>query len=990
MLSKQIYLLLWVLFVHLAGIYLFTKGFLLNRLSLSDSSICSHDVCTSLATHKKAILLVIDALRFDFISNDPPHPASPYHHNILTLPRELTEQHPERSFIFNAYADPPTTTLQRIKGLTTGSLPTFVDIGSSFGGSAIEEDSLIHQLQVAGRKIAFMGDDTWTTVFPDIFESNMSFPYDSFNVEDLHTVDEGVVMHLLPLLSDRTLSWDFAIAHGLGVDHAGHRVGPDHPTMRAKLAQMNDLLIRVVDLLEDDTLLVVIGDHGMDRTGNHGGDSVLETMSAVWIYSKGPILSGRTSSIPQTILPNIVFPGASVPHRLIQQVDIVPSLSLLLGLPIPFNNLGSIIPELFDRDTEHYILEQALDANAVQIQKYTETYRATSSGKELDAAWLDFQSAWAASQSTSSEERVASLFDYNRLVLSSCRVLWAQFNSILIGCGLAVIIAGVLAGLVLYLGLNYSDKPEQWLSDQLSRCLFGIVGGAVAGTAVYFLLKSRVEGIGASHSIIFSSAFISSLVIIISSYASFSFNALKSISLPLVLHALCFASNSFTIWEDRLVLYLLLTSMVPSVLTGFTAPTPRLRYRILGYSAVFAICVRLMAMSTVCREEQQIHCLVSFYSSSSSSAPHLLPLFLALPTSFALPRIMKKILSTSKSDGCLAAFFLPYFLTPALVAGSLFWMLEWAQSADLFDELAGDNLRVIRTIMARGVIVGMAVVGLAVWRVVPVCLEIQRDQQVDTETKGTTHDQDEKKQVTVLGFANAFGSPYLIFWSIFLALVWATTQLTGQIILGLTTIALLAYLEVADGVRDVVGLNAAFTSGNPSSISDLDLSHIRVPLTFSKIVPLALLGIHAFHGTGHQPTIPSMQWKTAFVLAKNVVFPFSQATVILNTLGPHFLLALASPLLVLWNLPPLPPPSLSIPSLRAALGISLYYSTLLLGSAGSAAALRRHLMVWKIFAPRYMFAAVSLIAIDLGALIGVVIGVDRIRERITKIFQAIA
>src|SRR5882757_8063805 len=100
-----------------------------------------------------------------------------------------------------------------------------------------------------------MGDDTWMTVFPESFEQNMTFPYDSFNVEDLHTVDEGVVRHLFPLLQEVTKSWDFLIGHCLGVDHVGHRVGPDHPTMRTKLEQMNDVLTHVVEMLDDETLL---------------------------------------------------------------------------------------------------------------------------------------------------------------------------------------------------------------------------------------------------------------------------------------------------------------------------------------------------------------------------------------------------------------------------------------------------------------------------------------------------------------------------------------------------------------------------------------------------------------------------------------------------------------------------------------------------------------------------------------------------------------
>ena len=117
-----------------------------------------------------------------------------------------------------------------------------------------------------------MGDDTWTTVFPDSFETNLTFAYDSFNVEDLHTVDEGVIEHLFPLLEDKSKPWDVIIGHFLGVDHIGHRLGPDHPTMRTKLKQMDDVMRRVVDLLDDDTLLILMGDHGMDRKGDHGGD----------------------------------------------------------------------------------------------------------------------------------------------------------------------------------------------------------------------------------------------------------------------------------------------------------------------------------------------------------------------------------------------------------------------------------------------------------------------------------------------------------------------------------------------------------------------------------------------------------------------------------------------------------------------------------------------------------------------------------------------
>ncbi len=276
---------------HLVGICLFTRAFFLSRLSLSTVASCSESTspCTLPPTHKPAVLLLIDSLRIDFLSPHPPQPHSPYDHNILTLPRELTVKQPRNSFLFNAHADPPTATLQRIKGLVTGSLPTFLDIGYNFGGALIGEDSIIQQLQQANKTVrrprtcvligshqtsllhvAFMGDDiddTWLTVFPTAFHPNMS--HDSIlSTSRTYTLSTMALLPIFPLLTNSTLahSWDFLIGHFLGVDHV---------TMLARQQQMNDMLKHVVHALDKDTLLVVLGDHGMDRQGDHGGHTVI-------------------------------------------------------------------------------------------------------------------------------------------------------------------------------------------------------------------------------------------------------------------------------------------------------------------------------------------------------------------------------------------------------------------------------------------------------------------------------------------------------------------------------------------------------------------------------------------------------------------------------------------------------------------------------------------------------------------------------------------
>lgn len=56
--------------------------------------------------------------------------------------------------------------------------------------------------------------------------------------------------------------------------------------MTAKLQQMDSALRQVVDFLDDKTLLLVMGDHGMDAKGDPRRESDDEGKAALWMYSK--------------------------------------------------------------------------------------------------------------------------------------------------------------------------------------------------------------------------------------------------------------------------------------------------------------------------------------------------------------------------------------------------------------------------------------------------------------------------------------------------------------------------------------------------------------------------------------------------------------------------------------------------------------------------------------------------------------------------------
>jgi GPI ethanolamine phosphate transferase 3 subunit O len=852
-----------------------------------------------------------------------------------------------------------------------------------------------------------MGDDTWLTVFPTAFHPEMSHDFDSFNVEDLHTVDNGVIANLFPLLTNSTHahSWDFLIGHFLGVDHVGHRVGPDHPTMLAKQQQMNDVLKRVVDLLDDDTLLVVLGDHGMDRKGDHGGDGDLEVSSGLWIYSKGPALSSKDP--PTSDFPHKIFPGESSPHRSVPQIDLVPTLSLLLGLPIPFNNLGTVIPELFWRDRTGSDYAKALDINARQVHVYLDTYRNSSSGGELDGMWRTLEASWARFHGSRPEERPEAAVYYNHLALETCRSLWAQFNPVLMIGGLGVIVLSLIVGWGIYERSRSLGEWDLWTMSLSGVIALSASAGAALAVVAYAFAKGfkLLDGITLYQAILFSASVSSAVRVLISAPPKLRISWTTPI---LLLHSISFLSNSYVFWEDRVVPFFLPFTLVSPLLTALSAPTARLRYRILTFATLFVGCVRLVAISTVCREEQHPWCSVTFFSGSGAAEPPVLVRVLLIPAAALLPYGIRRVLAISKSDNGIASLILPYILPPALITSSVCWLLEWLDSSGVYEYPAFMDLRWIRTILAWTSVLAV-LGGSALWALVPVTL------QVSSERTGAGASL--KTEVRVLGFANAYGAPFAILWSLFLAPIWLTAQPSAQISLALVTVALFAHLELIDAARDARALHASLAADPTGALARLQrgvsTSTGDVAVTLDEVVPLALLARLAFFASGHQATLSSIQWKSAFVLTPKVTYPLSPLLVILNSFGPTTLIALATSLVGIWNVAPFDtttsssvsaprsqrgiPPAPSAPpksqahvatlaAVRAALGISQYFGALLLGSALSAAVLRRHLMVWKVFAPRYMLGAVELLCVDVAVLVGLWLGVGRIVSRITRVF----
>jgi len=55
---------------------------------------------------------------------------------------------------------------------------------------------------------------------------------------------------------------------------------------------MNSELIKIMDALGENDVLISMGDHGMNSQGNHGGDTPEETSTAIFGYSKRGFIKG--------------------------------------------------------------------------------------------------------------------------------------------------------------------------------------------------------------------------------------------------------------------------------------------------------------------------------------------------------------------------------------------------------------------------------------------------------------------------------------------------------------------------------------------------------------------------------------------------------------------------------------------------------------------------------------------------------------------------
>lgn len=325
--------------LHIVGYLWFLKGFFPAKFVRSGflefQQNTSPYAVNGRAQFDNLVLIVVDAMRSDFMyDKDVSHMS--FLHKLISDGVALP---------FTAYSSPPTVTLPRLKGITSGTTPSFLDAilniadDNDDSQGMTDVDSWVGQLKRGGKKLRFYGDDTWLKLFPPETYFDRYEGTNSFFVSDFFDVDNNVTRHLDFELENIKMN-DVLILHYLGLDHIGHKGGPHSPFMADKQKEMDVIIQRVYEKISaSNSLLVVMGDHGMNEIGNHGGSSSGETSPGMLFASpKFKSLDLKLDS-PVSGVSDFKY------YQTISQVDLVPTLASLLCFPIPKNSIGVMIEE---------------------------------------------------------------------------------------------------------------------------------------------------------------------------------------------------------------------------------------------------------------------------------------------------------------------------------------------------------------------------------------------------------------------------------------------------------------------------------------------------------------------------------------------------------------------------------------------------------------------------------------------------------------------
>lgn len=293
----------------------YQSGYALDRRFEAGPTLASH-----------VLVVVVDGLRVDRAADLPVFSALAERGASGTLQVVLPSlSYPARAALLTGA--PP-----EVSGVTNNGVYSTPPIQSLFGLA-----------QEAGMGTSVYGARFWSRAFGDQLDSyrGLSSPPASYSQADLTKWQDRTCTEAIEHLAPSNAR--FKVADLFAGDEAGHAFGGNSDGYRTVTLSVDDCLGRLVESAGPETTVIAVSDHGhIDRwgKGGHGGQE------------------------PEVLFAPFAMAGPGVqaaPPINAQLVDITPTISALLGLPIPANSQGKMLWDILDVSADQVTILRELE-----------------------------------------------------------------------------------------------------------------------------------------------------------------------------------------------------------------------------------------------------------------------------------------------------------------------------------------------------------------------------------------------------------------------------------------------------------------------------------------------------------------------------------------------------------------------------------------------------------------------------------------------------
>jgi len=444
------------------------------------------------ASRHKVVLVIVDGLRYDYLWKNPKLRA------LVTRPDIANDVR-----VWQLHSLVPTISVPNWAALVTGVPPEINGFLANDARQETDFDSILRSARRFGLGRAMAGVSWLSDMYRsdlELMRGNGAVTQAALREHRLVSPDPIVGEILLDSLDPQSPDYTpyrFFLAHFMSVDDMGHLHGVTldynpYNTYQKAITNVTKVLSRLVDLLDNETTLIISSDHGHIDRGGHGGTHPLLKAVPLIVYRRGsaigrgvpteyPPAQSDTSDLPEPTLPiggadaeqttlrrsrgldKLVQQGASalaVSRRSLltdglaerahsSLLDVAGTVCGLLGIPTPRQSVGLVVPEVIDELTPDRRRAVYRDLFLQKKALVLELFRALDLNTQpLSAFGADTESSVAVDQCDESPEEC-----YQTLINGLMRAYYNGRQQAFTSRVTRSVLTNLVAGLVVLIGV---------------------------------------------------------------------------------------------------------------------------------------------------------------------------------------------------------------------------------------------------------------------------------------------------------------------------------------------------------------------------------------------------------------------------------------------------------------------------------------------------------------------------------------------------------